>query len=73
MQVLPNTGIMHNDALDKLRGDAIIECRNGLPKPLVCYLNALESRYLDLIAQQHRRSALEVGWRHIAKQKEGGE
>lgn len=66
MQIMPNRGILFNDSLDKLRGDAIVACQDGLPEALVYYLRALETSYLGMLHEQHKRSASDIGWKHIA-------
>lgn len=61
--ILPNTGIMGDDRLDKLRGDALVEHHAAtLPEPVVYYLRALEARYMDLRNEEKRRALREVGW-----------
>lgn len=73
MQVLPNTGILGNDGLDRLRGDALTVCDAGLPEPLVYYLRALEESYLDMKAEQKKRSVREIGWKFTPPKSESGE
>lgn len=64
VQVLQNGGILFNDSLDRLRGDAIVACQSGIPEDLVYYLRALERAYLDKLHQDHLRYAQEIGWKH---------
>lgn len=63
LTIIPNSGIMSDDRLDKLRGDAISACVNGIPEPLVHYLHALERQYLDMRHNQKLESAREIGWK----------
>ncbi len=64
LHIKANSGIMLDDTLDRLRGDAIAACQGGLPEPLVYYLRSLEVRYLDLIHQQRLRSMQDITWKH---------
>jgi hypothetical protein len=73
MQVLPNTGILGNDSLDRLRGDALTACDDGLPEPLVYYLRAIEAAYLDMKAEQKRRSIREIGWKFTTRKPDSAE
>lgn len=62
--IVPNSGIMSDDRLDSLRGDAIAAHHDTpLPDAVVHYLRALESDYLDRLHQQKKRSAREIGWK----------
>lgn len=61
--VLPNTGILMNDALDKLRGDALRDAQSGLPESVVYYLRSLESAYMDMKLDQKRSALREVAWK----------
>lgn len=69
--VLPNTGILGNDHLDRLRGDALVATVNGLPEELVYYLRAIEGAYLDMKADQKRRAISEIGWKFVAPKPSG--
>jgi hypothetical protein len=62
--LVPNSGIMSDDHLDKLRGEAIY-AHHDTPMPDECvhYLRALEERYLDGLHQQKKRHAREIGWK----------
>lgn len=68
-RVLENSGILFDDELDKLRAAAILACQDGLPEDLVYYLKALEAAYLGKVHAEHRRSAQEIGWKHLERLK----
>lgn len=61
--VLSNTGILGNDPLDQLRGQALVASGDGLPEALVYYLRALEGAYIDLRHVQKRKSLRDIGWK----------
>lgn len=63
MTPLPNTGILSDDHLDKLRGAAVLASHaRGLPDAVIEYLCALEDRYLGLQAEGKLRGLKDVKW-----------
>jgi len=63
MQVMPNSGILSDDRLDKLRGEALTASDAGLPEAVVYYLRAIESAYLGLKQQQKMAALNEITWK----------
>lgn len=62
--LVPNSGILSNDHLDRLRGDAIgAHHETPLPDAVVHYLRALESDYLDRQHAEKKKWAREIGWK----------
>ena len=63
MHVVPNSGVMGEDALDRLRSEAVLEHHaTPLPEAVVYYLRALEQRFADDRAERQRRAMREIGW-----------
>ena len=61
--VVPNSGILRNDMLDRLRGDAILASSvKGLPEPVVYYIRALESAYMEHEHQRRKAALAEIKW-----------
>lgn len=63
--VMPNSGILQDDRLDKLREDALIACPGGLPEELVYYLRALEKAFMDQKARERQEWRDKIDWKHI--------
>ena len=64
MHVAPNSGIMGDDTLDRLRASALLAQHDApLPEDVVHYLRALEQRYVDGLAEQRKKSLREIGWK----------
>lgn len=63
--IMPNTGILMDDNLDKLRRDALVEAQSGLPEAVVCYLRALESAYLGMKMEQKKSALRDIGWKFV--------
>lgn len=63
--IMPNTGILGDDSLDRLRGEAIVASQGGLPEQVVYYLRAIERRYMDMKNEQKLRALTEIGWPHV--------
>ena len=63
MQAVPNSGIMGDDRMDKLRGDAIVATReHPIPAEVGVYILELEVLYLGMRHQQKLQLLSEVGW-----------
>jgi hypothetical protein len=69
--VVPNSGILQDDYLDRLRGDALTASDAGLPEPLVYYLRALEKSFMTLKARERERWRNEIDWKHAPVAAEG--
>jgi hypothetical protein len=70
VSIVPNSGILFDDRLDRLRSDALMACQDGLPESLVYYLSALEVAFLERKLEEHRRSLRDIGWKHLPPEDE---